>query len=94
MAKKTVSVEKIKDAANNILRNSTCAPDIRKGVMNMVEFVLHETDNYRGFRYLMYSEIPAGDHKPGINYDPTTNMPCADMADRFGNTDSTRVQYF
>ena len=93
MPRKTINVADLTHTANHLLRVSTCDPNIRKGIMNMIEHVLHETGNYRGFRYLMMNELPPGESKPGINYDPTTNMPFPDMADRFGNTDNTRVQY-
>lgn len=93
MPRKTINVADLTHTANNLLRVSTCEPGIRKGIMNMIEHVLHETGNYRGFRYLMHNEVPAGNHRPGINYDPTTNMPYEDMGSRFGGTDNTRVQY-
>jgi len=53
MARKTISVEKVKKWGNNFLLNS---PDkqteMRHGIAFLLETVLHETGNYRGFTYL------------------------------------------
>tara|TARA_Y100001937_G_scaffold10992_1_gene13348 strand:+ start:151 stop:345 length:195 start_codon:yes stop_codon:yes gene_type:complete len=54
----------------------------------VLENILHETGNYEGFGYLFYDEVPRGE-LPGIH-------PMAQgmtVADRFANTDNTRVEY-
>jgi len=84
MARKTVDVEFVLNAVNEILKDSLCPPERRKGMINVLETILVETGNYKGFRYLGESEVPAYE-KPGI-WDVTEN--------RFDDTDSTRVQYF
>jgi hypothetical protein len=60
-------------------------------MMNALEYVLHESGNYRGFRYLLAAEVPAG-AKPGVIYEG--HLPHPDIEKRFANTDNTRVQYF
>jgi hypothetical protein len=52
----------------------------------MIEKVLMESGNYSGFRYLTQSEVPCS--VAGIHIDAT------DYANRFVDTDHTRVKYF
>ena len=96
MARKTVEVSKLVEMVNAMLLTSTNTfgdtKMVRQGAMNMLESVLHDTGNYRGFRQLRPSEVPAGE-LPGIAVE------CVDgtsMDQRFpaGKVDSTRVHYF
>lgn len=91
MARKTVDVSKMVDTVNEVLAQSECTPDMRQGMMNLLENVLHETGNYKGFRYLAINEVPKGE-KPGINRDEYGEV-SKDYEARFANTDNTRVQY-
>lgn len=96
MARKTVSVDYVLDMVNNILKNSDheCA-DIRRGAAQVLENILHETGNYKGFRYLLHDEVPTG-ALPGVNYEPDERgnmLPCEDYTARFANTDDSRRQY-
>jgi len=53
MSKKTVSVGRLLEKANNTLANSV--PELveyRKGIASFISDVLHETGNYKGFGYL------------------------------------------
>jgi len=52
MARKTISVEKVREMANAFLANENTTADEREGVCALVESVLLETGNYQGFRYL------------------------------------------
>jgi hypothetical protein len=52
MSRKTISVEKVKSKANNLLSNPDVIMEEKLGVITMIESILHETDNYRGFMYL------------------------------------------
>jgi hypothetical protein len=53
MARKTVNVSFLKQLSNEILANSVSeASEVRNGVIIVLETVLLETDNYKGFRYL------------------------------------------
>ncbi|MCX6783340.1 MAG: hypothetical protein NTZ20_05150 [Candidatus Levybacteria bacterium] len=91
MSRKTVTVAGLVDYANSVLRSNSGNEFYRRGVMRMIEPMLHETGNYKGFRYLLLNEIPIG-NKPGINY--IDNMPHPDYAMLFANTDNTRIQYY
>lgn len=64
-SRKTFDVNNLRIVVNNMLEHSTCSRDIRWGMMTVLEHVLHETGNYRGFRYLEAHEVPAGE-LPGI----------------------------
>ena len=90
MSKKTVTVESLKIAINEVLKTSTCSSDIRQGQMNVLENVLHSTGNYHGFQYLSKDKVPEGE-LPGINWEVViANGP---YEDKFKNTDPTRVYY-
>lgn len=85
MANKTVKVIDLVEKANQMLKDSTCGPEGRGGIMTFIESILHETGNYSGFRYLQQNEVPEG-HYAGIRYigkDPS-----------FFGTDNTRVKYY
>ena len=91
MAKrKTVSIAQMVRAVNSMCRAT--APDradVRQGAMYVLEGFLHETGNYKGFRYLLANECEGA---PGVNYEG--NMPHPDINLRFKDTDRTRVEYF
>lgn len=88
--KKTTKVEGLRNWANEQLKNTHAGvystPEYRQGVISMLEFVLHETGNYHGFRYLDQRELPDG-VMPGIWW----NRIAAESS--FKNTDRTRVYY-
>lgn len=86
MARKTFNVDDLKSKINAMLANSLVTADRREGFIAILEDVLHETDNYLGYRYLTVKEVPEG-HQPGIRYEdgsPTHS---------FDDCDSTRRQY-
>ena len=89
-ARKNIEVAAIKDRINETLQYSY--PEdrrLREGLLYLLEKILHETKNYKGFRYLVAGEC-VGD--PGINYQD--GVPHPDYTARFGRTDDTRVQYY
>jgi hypothetical protein len=88
MARKTVNVNDLVVTVNEMCRLSTCSRDVRQGAINVLDRVLHSTDNYRGFKYLNKTEVPAGE-LPGINFECTEGYD-----NKFKNTDPTRVYYF
>ncbi|MHB8123382.1 MAG: hypothetical protein ACYDG4_14645 [Desulfuromonadaceae bacterium] len=92
MAKrKTIKVAELVEIVNDILKTSLSdSKERRQGAMNVLETVLHETGNYRGFCYLLAGEVADG--VPGINY--VDGLPHRDPVMRFANTDHTRVMYF
>lgn len=58
MARKTIEVGKILKMANAFLAAKATTPEERDGVCVMLEAVLFETGNYKGFRYLEGSDYP------------------------------------
>lgn len=93
--RKTVNVEDLKNTVNNILANmygdSEGDARYRKGMMTILEDILHSTGNYRGFQYLGIHQVPKN-QKPGINMGPDGHVP-NDYGLRFADTDETRVVY-
>ena len=90
MARKTLNVADFVLKMNITLAKSTCNRDVRVGIINTVEEVLHSATSYKGFRYLTASEVPVGE-LPGVNYDEAGILP---IETRFVNTDNTRIEYF
>jgi hypothetical protein len=90
MRRKTIRVETVIDWANHYLATSDdqCS-ERRRGVLMMLDMILHETGNYQGYRYITNLET---DHTPGVRYDENTGE-LLNYAERFENTDRTRVQY-
>ena len=91
MAKK-LNVPEFKDKMNLLLAQSMVSSDYRRGLQAALEHVLHETNEYKGFRYLTYKEVPPG-HPPGMNVDKDTGEIENDYTARFFMTDNTRVCY-
>ena len=93
MAKrKTVEVSALKDQINFMLANSRCPVEGRKSMMVILENVLMETGNYRGFSYLSKNEVPEG-YQYGINLEAYGECDTPTSSMLFDNTDSTRVCY-
>jgi len=84
VARKTVSVDYMKDTINKLLATSYCSPDTREGMISALTELLCATGNYKGFRYLTESEVPFG-LRPGIRW--------VDGEPNFTDTDQTRVCY-
>lgn len=61
MKRKTIEVNLIKERVNLLLADKTHSVEFKEGVIAMLEFTLHRTDNYNGF---MYNET-YNDFKPG-----------------------------
>ena len=89
--KKTISVEKLKDTINSCLANSTCEPEVRHGMIFVLEHVLFETGNYEGYKYLSQDQVRE-DMLPGVRYGSDGNI--LPYEQRFVDTDSTRRHYF
>jgi len=93
--KKTIKVEEIKESINDILLNTgNDKTETRQAVMSMLEDILHQTGNYKGFCYLNAFDMEKSreGYSVGINYG--NNGEPADMDTRFKNTDRTRVRFF
>lgn len=90
--RKTIPLQTLIDTFNTVLRDSPAESHAqREGAMTALEAVMHEAGVYKGFRYLLASEVPEGS-MPGVNY--LDGVPHPDYTARFARTDRTRVQYF
>ena len=103
--KKTIAVGTIKEEVNAML---ACSEDsrveFRKGMMFMLEKILNDTGNYKGYRYLAIDEINGS--VPGINEidyyvhpelkdpDAPEYIKKAEFKMKFEGTDNSRVCYF
>ena len=93
MKKRTIPVERLIEIVNNMLAAdadlvSDKATNQRIGAMTVLEAVLHETGNYRGYRHLTNLE---GYPVPGVRYSNEGYI--LPYPDRFNETDNTRRQY-
>ena len=103
MARKTFDVSKMVDEANDMLLKSAAdMVEFRKGVSAMIERILHDTGNYKGYRSLYSTEVTDGNPgcrphngKRWIAEDGTeTDEYQAYGVDTwFVDTDDTRKQY-
>jgi hypothetical protein len=93
MSKKTINVKELKEKVNGFLSQSTCNEDVRRGMICILENVLQDSGNYKGYDYLNQTQVPAG-HKPGININIHGEDPFIyDIVERWKDTDNTRVKY-
>ena len=90
MARKTFKVEDLVKVVNHNLCNGGDTADTRIGMIALIEQVLHDSGNYKGYRYLTQAEIPSP-HKPGIHVD--VNGDILPYPNRFKDTDDTRREY-
>ena len=58
MARKTIEVGTLLHRVNYFLKNDRGTPDEREVMCSFIEGVLHDTGNYRGFRYLDSKDYP------------------------------------
>lgn len=89
--RKTIEIEKLVDFANEQLRYSVLSSEFRDGVRSLVERALCEAGRYGGFRYLTIDEVPKGS-RPGVRVKAEGGV--LPPAERFADTDRTRVEYF
>jgi len=68
MARKTIEVGKVLRIANNFLAAKHTTAEERESVAAVIEAVLMETDNYRGFAYLPKENYA---HEVGFEHDGT-----------------------
>lgn len=52
MKRKTIEVEMVRDRVNDLLSNPNLMMEEKMGIITMIEYILHETNNYKGFMYL------------------------------------------
>jgi len=66
MSRKTIDIETLRRAVNTALATDTYnGRSHRLGAAMTLEYALHATGNYHGFRYLNLAEVPKGE-SPGI----------------------------
>lgn len=88
MGRKTIDVQEMKEFANDLLsrRGNTMSKEdvnIRLGVTLMIERILMDSGNYKGYRYLCPDDLEEG-VSPGIIY----------TEDSHEIVDDTRRRYF
>ncbi len=96
MSKKTVSVEHVKNQVNISLKNSLdeyCPKAQRQGMINLLEMILFESGNYKGFRHLLLDEVPET-ALPGMVVNGTIESTPPEVRFDERYTDKTRVEYF
>jgi|AntAceMinimDraft_13_1070369.scaffolds.fasta_scaffold44875_2 hypothetical protein len=89
--RKTFNVQELKNKVNEANRASTCSKSRRGGANGLLESILHDTGNYKGFQYLLPKDVPHGE-KPGINFFGSDGG-CGNDDPRFTNTDETRIVF-
>jgi hypothetical protein len=89
--RKTFNIEAFKSQINSSLKNSTCTPDVRRGMIFALETVLFEAGAYAGYRFLNQNEVPE-DFLPGVRVDAAGAV--LPFETRFLDTDATRVEYY
>jgi hypothetical protein len=82
--RKSINVAELTTHVNYVLKHGTGSKEERLGYMAVLEHCLFESGNYRGYRYLPVSEVPAG-QKAGIHWN--------DLTANFDDTDETRREY-
>ena len=83
---KTFRVDVFKDHVNEMLRTTKNEMTRERNTMRvMLETVLHETGNYRGFGFLYERDVEPG-HTFGIVFDPVNH--------NHTYPDETRVRYY
>lgn len=88
--RKTIDILMLRDMANDYIRN--VKDDMvkeREGVAALLESALHETGNYKGFRYLTRKDMESSmsGYSIGIDYDVEDEF-------KFVGCDKSRVEYF
>lgn len=88
MPKKTIKVEKILDRVNHLLLHSNDKlKGERRGLIVLLDGILIDSGNYKGFGYL--DETSMKHSANGVSVGVRR-----DAADKFLNTDPTRVVYY
>ena len=62
--RKTLDVKMIRERVNKMLDVSTCTPEERFGMIAVLEMILHESGNYRGFNNIMEGTICTHNEQP------------------------------
>jgi hypothetical protein len=91
--KKTIQVETVKKMVNHTLLHSPDdAKGERQGLCMLLEKILMDTGNYRGFNYLTKEKMKESEYGVSIGI----NSPAVELTieKKFEGTDHTRVFYY
>jgi hypothetical protein len=91
MARKTFEIATMVASINKALAESTTSADTRKGMIVVLENMLHQAGCYKGYRHLHAYEVPKG-HLPAIRMGDDGSMLPYEL--RFLNCDDTRRHYY
>ena len=94
--RKTINVESVRTFVNRMLRDSHQSDHLdgksdtsfREGAISVLEEILHDSGNYKGFRYLTQDEV-FNDCLPGVHRGEGLSY-----EEKFNNTDGTRRYYY
>jgi hypothetical protein len=88
--RKTIEVEVLKNKINGmLLHSSDDCKDGRSSLGLLLEEILQETGNYKGFKYLSKSDMI--ESRGGVSFGINREV---DEKEKFNNTDFTRVMYY
>lgn len=68
MSRKTISVEAVKALVNRRLDALDTSKEQRRELGHLLESVLHQTGNYKGFRYLPSEHAEEPPYAPGTTH--------------------------
>lgn len=83
---KNISIVQLVETVNNMLATSVCDISTRYGMITLLEKVLMDTGNYKGYGYLSAFDAP-GMITPGVRFIGP------ELTADFDNTDPTRRRY-
>lgn len=62
--RKTVDVKSVRERVNKMLDVSTCTSEERFGMIAVLEMILHDTGNYRGFNNILEGQVCSYKEQP------------------------------
>ena len=90
MARKTIDVEYVKKFVNDFLLNSGDEQFVeRRSYCMILEEILHQTGNYKGFNYLTGDDMVASEHGTSIGIVYGADFPMTAQV-----SDPTRIYYY
>jgi len=97
MSRKTFKVEDLKRQVNHFMLHSADENiEGRLAASSLLENVLHDTGNYRGFNFLSHVDMEASDNGTVAGINVTREKGCESMTyeERFVNCDMSRRFYY
>ena len=100
--RKTIEVHTLKEMVNDQLKSGKGTPETRQVLINLLDRVLHDTGNYKGYNGLDVNKVPVGElpgcrcefllHPDRHKIPEGSELTYYDMC--FVDVDSTRVFYY